>query len=185
MMKKLLISLGLIGALVAIFAIVVAMQPSAYVVTRSAAIAAPPSTVYPLLNDFHNWNSWSPWAKIDPAMKQAWSGPPAGVGAIYTWSGNDKAGEGRMTIADNHIEERVGIALEFTKPYVSSSRIDFTIAREGGGSVVKWTMTGQSGFMLKAVSLFASMDKMVGPDFERGLAQLKTVAESPRASQSH
>jgi hypothetical protein len=174
MLIKILIALGLI---VVVFFIVVSLQPSAYTVTRTATIAAPPSAVYPLIDDFHNWNAWSPWAKLDPAMKQVWSGAPAGVGAIYTWSGNDKAGEGRMTISENQPEEHVGIALEFTRPYVSSSRIDFTIGRQAAGSTVNWTMTGQNGFMLKAVSLFANMDKMVGPDFEKGLAQLKAVAE--------
>jgi Polyketide cyclase / dehydrase and lipid transport len=163
---------------VAIVLGLVIVQPSTYTVTRSATIAAPPPVVFAAINDFHNWQGWSPWAKLDPGMKQTYSGPPAGVGAEYRWSGNASAGEGSMTIIESAPNERVGIQLAFTRTYASSSVISFGIQPGGAGSVVTWNMTGQNNFALKALSLFSSMDKMVGPDFERGLAQLKSGAEA-------
>jgi hypothetical protein len=181
MFKKILLAL-LIAVGVVLGLIIV--QPATYAVTRSTSIAAPPQVVFAQINNFHKWEAWSPWAKIDPAMKQTYSGTAEGPGASYHWSGNDKAGEGDMTIGESVPNERVLIQLAFTRPYVSSCVIAFTVKPDGAGSAVTWNMTGQNNFALKAISLFSSMDKMVGPDFEKGLSQLKTVAETT-ASKPH
>jgi uncharacterized protein YndB with AHSA1/START domain len=175
MWKKILLAF-LVAVAIVLGLIVV--QPATYTVTRSTTIAAPPQTVFAAINDFHKWESWSPWAKIDPAMKQTYSGPPSGTGAAYHWSGNDKAGEGTMTISESVPNDRVVIQLSFIRPYASSSVILLGVRPEGTGTAVTWTMTGQNNFALKAISLFSSMDKLVGRDFEKGLAQLKTLTES-------
>ena len=174
MLKKVLLAFVLA---VAVLAAIVALQPGEYHVERSAAIAAPPAAVFPLIGDFHQWDAWSPWAKLDPAMKLEIAGQPCSAGTTYTWSGNDKAGAGKMTMTECRPNEKVGVDLAFTKPYTSDATLDFTLKPQAEGTAVTWAMTGRSNFMLKAVGLFASMDKMVGPDFEKGLAQLKSAAE--------
>ena len=166
-----LIALAIVGGLIL-------AQPASYSVTRSVNIAAPPAVLFGQVNEFHNWPAWSPWEKIDPAMKRTYEGPASGVGSAYMWSGNDKAGEGKMIIRASDPNDRIGIQLAFTKPYASTSVIAFAFKPEGAGTNVNWTMTGDNNFALKAISLFYGMDKMVGPDFERGLAQLKTLAET-------
>jgi hypothetical protein len=171
MLLAFLMALAIVGGLILI-------QPGTYSVTRSATIAAPASVLFSQVNDFHNWPGWSPWENIDPAMKRAYEGPASGVGSAYMWSGNDKAGAGKMIIRGSDPNERIGIQLAFTKPYASTSVIAFALKPEGAGTKVTWTMTGDNNFALKAISLFYGMDKVVGPDFERGLAQLKTLAET-------
>ena len=170
------IALALLIA-VALVAVLISIQPAQYKVTRRTTIAAPPAVIYNLVSDFHRWNDWSPWAKLDPNMKQRFVGPESGLGAAYSWQGNSDAGEGRMTISEVVPNERVVIFLEFLKPFASSSYTTFTLRPEGANTSVLWSMEGDSTFASKAIQLFSSMDKMVGPDFEKGLAQLKTVAE--------
>ena len=174
MIKKILIG---IAALLLLLVCVIAIQPSAYHIERTATINAPASVVYAQVNDFHKWQAWSPWAKLDPAMKQTYDGPPEGKGAVYTWAGNKDVGEGRMTIIDSHPSDAVRIKLEFLKPFAATSSTDFTFASQGNTTNVKWSMTGNNNFVAKAFSLVMNMDKMVGGDFERGLAQLKSVSE--------
>jgi hypothetical protein len=174
MWKKILLALLL--AIVVVVGLIL-FQPDTYSVERAASMAAPPDKVFANVNDFHMWDAWSPWAKIDPAMKVTYSGAPAGNGAVYKWAGNSQAGSGSMTIGDSVPNDHVTIQLEFTEPYVSTAQITLAMKPEGAGTHVTWTMTGKSNFALKAISLFSSMDKMVGPDFERGLAQLKAVVE--------
>jgi hypothetical protein len=164
---------------VAVVAALIMMQPNEYKVVRTTTIAAPPEKVFANVNDFHRWDAWSPWAKIDPAMKVTFAGPPAGNGAIYNWSGDEKAGEGSMLISDSMSNDHVTIQLSFIRPYVSNAVITLGFQPEGSGTKTTWTMTGKNNFALKAISLFYSMDRMVGPDFERGLSQLKAVAEAP------
>lgn len=165
-------------ALVAVFVIVVATRPADFRVTRTARIAAPPSAVFAQVNDFHNWMAWSPWARLDPAMTQSYEGAPAGPGAAYSWSGNSKVGAGRMTILDSHPSDLIRIKLEFLKPFAATNTAEFTFKPEGGQTVVTWSMTGKNNFMAKAFGLFMNMDKLVGGDFEKGLAQMKSVAEA-------
>jgi uncharacterized protein YndB with AHSA1/START domain len=158
--------------------ILVSSRPATYHVERSATLNAPPEAAYALVHDFHQWQGWSPWAKLDLAMQTNYSGPAAGVGASYSWTGNKQVGEGRMTITDAQPGERLAIRLEFLKPWKSTNATLFTFVRQGQGSVVTWAMDGENNFASKAFSFFSSMDKMLGPDFERGLAQLKLLAEA-------
>jgi hypothetical protein len=175
MLKKILLGLLVI---IVVFCVVVALQPAAFTITRSTTIAAPPAAPFAQVNDFHKWEAWSPWAKIDPAMKQTFEGSPAGTGAIYTWAGNNEVGEGRMTITDTRPAEFVRIKLDFIKPFAATNNAEFTFKPEGEQTRVTWTMTGEKNFFCKAVCMFMNMDDMVGKDFEKGLAAMKTVAEA-------
>lgn len=172
-------ALALLLAL-AVFAVFVQFRPNTYSVQRSISIAAPAENIHPLLSDFHSWSEWSPWEKLDPSMQKTYGGPPSGTGATYAWSGNSEAGAGNMTI-EQDAPQKVGIRLEFLKPFPGRSTLTFTLEPEAGGATrVNWNMLGESTFMTKLMGVFTSMDKMVGPDFERGLAQLKTRAEEKK-----
>lgn len=175
MLKKVLIALlGIIAAL----AVVIALQPSDFRISRSTTIAAPAAAVFEQVNDFHKWDGWSPWAKLDPNMKQSFEGARAGVGARYSWSGNDQVGEGRMTLTESRPSEIIRIKLEFLKPFAATNTAEFSFKADGNQTAVTWSMFGTNNFMAKAFGLFMNMDKLVGGDFEKGLAQLKTVAET-------
>ena len=169
---------GVLVLLVAALAAFVAMQPSEFTISRARTLAAPPAVVFAYLNDFHQWKEWSPWEKLDRAMRREFSGAPAGPGAIYEWAGNDKVGEGRMTIIDSKEPETVSIRLEFLKPYAATNTAEFFITPGGLGTDVTWAMSGHNGFMEKAASLVLNVDKRVGGDFEKGLASLDTVTEA-------
>jgi len=175
MLKKIGIALGVV---VVIFLLVVATRPSTFKIERSLVVAAPPAIVFAQVNDFNLWAAWSPWEAMDPTMKRTHSGAPSGVGAVYDWSGNDKVGEGRMTITESRPGEAVGIKLEFIKPMQATNDTVFTFKAEGEGTQVNWAMSGNNNFMAKAFSLFMNMDDMIGKDFEKGLASMKTVAEA-------
>lgn len=174
MLKK--VALGL-GVVVVVLIAVIATRPSEFAIKRSLAINAPPEIVYAHVVDFHEWAGWSPWDAMDPSMKKTYTGGP-GVGAKYEWSGNDKVGTGAMTIADTKPNEAVGITLEFKTPFEATNRTDLTFAKSATGTDVTWAMTGKNNFMSKAMSLVMDMDKMVGPDFEKGLASLKGLSEA-------
>jgi hypothetical protein len=178
MRKKILIVLATLATVIVIFLIIVAMQPADYRVVRTASIAAPPDKVFAQVNDFHKWEAWSPWAKIDPAAKFNYDGPQAGVGAIFAWVGNKEVGEGRMTLTESHLSDLIRIKLEFIKPFPSTCLTEFTFKPEGKDTVVTWAMSGTKNFMSKAVCMFMNMDKMVGGDFEKGLASMKSVSET-------
>jgi len=175
MIKKILIGLVIV---IVIFVVFVALQPSHYRVERSATMNAPAPVVFAQVNDFHKWNAWSPWAKLDPGMKQTFEGAPAGTGAVYKWAGNSEVGEGQMTIKESHASDLIKIKLDFLKPFAATSDTVFTFTPEGNQTKVTWTMDGEKNFIAKAFHLFMNIDKMVGGDFEKGLAQMKTVAES-------
>lgn len=175
MLRKILIALA---AIVLAFVVVAALQPSDFRVVRSATISAPASAVFAQVNDFHNSEAWSPWEKLDPAMKQTYDGSPAGTGAIYTWAGNNQVGEGRMTLTESRPTELIRIKLEFLKPFKATNTAKFTFKPVGDQTVVTWTMTGENNFIAKAVSLIMNMEKMVGGQFEKGLASMKTVVEA-------
>jgi uncharacterized protein YndB with AHSA1/START domain len=151
-------------------------------VTRSATIAAPPATVFAQVNDLRRWEAWSPWEKLDPAMKRTFAGPESGKDASYGWVGNDKVGEGRMTITESEPDARIAIRLDFIKPFEETSQVGFTFAPEGAGTNVTWTMDGNHSYVSKVMCVFMDMEKMIGTDYEKGLAQLKTVAESTPVS---
>ncbi|HTL51787.1 MAG TPA: SRPBCC family protein [Planctomycetota bacterium] len=179
MLQKLWIALAVFVGLVAIGAIIVATQPSHFKVERTARIAAPPKEVFAQVNDLHKWQAWSPWAKLDPAAKNIYTGPEAGTGAALTWSGNDVVGEGTMTITESKSDEQVRIRLDFVRPYENTCTTTFAFKPEGDGTSVTWRMEGDKGFMGKAVCMFKDMDKMVGGEFDQGLTNLKNVVEKP------
>ena len=150
---------------------------STYRVERSTTIDAPPQVVYEQIASFRGWTAWSPWEEVDPDMTRTYSGATSGVGAVYAWSGNRKAGQGRMTITEATAPSKVGIDLLFEKPFKSRNDTVFTVVPEGSGSRVTWTMVGPMNLGTRVMSLLKPMDKIVGPDFEKGLARLKGVAE--------
>ncbi len=154
------------------------MAGDTYEVQRRTTIAAPPGEIYDRIVNLHRWQSWSPWEDLDPNLQRTYSGAEAGVGAAYEWSGNRKAGEGRMEIVDVTPNEHVSIALQFVKPFKSRSTTEFALEADGDATTVVWTMIGPKTFMTRVMGIFTSMDKMIGPDFERGLAQLKAGAEA-------
>jgi polyketide cyclase/dehydrase/lipid transport protein len=174
MLKKILIGLAL---LIAALVVIVALQPSEFRVERSAAIAAPPADVFAQVNDLHQWDAWSPWAKLDPNAKIAFEGPEAGQGAAMTWAGNDQVGEGKLTIVESLPSDAVKLKVDFVKPYEATSNSDFAFKPDGAGTSVTWTMTAQHNFLEKAFCLVMNGKKMVGDDLEKGLAQLKSFAE--------
>src|SRR5882724_8090568 len=166
------------AVIVVVLVSIVALQPSDFRVARSATISAPPPAVFAQVNDFHKWEAWNPWGKIDPAMKQTYEGAPAGVGAIYTWVGNKNVGEGRMTLTESRPSDLIRIKLEFFKPFAGTNIAEFTFKPEGNQTAVTWSMAGKNNFMAKAIHLFMNMDKMIGGQFEKGLASMKSVVES-------
>jgi hypothetical protein len=169
----------ILAVLVIAFIVIVALQPKAFRVQRSTTISAPAAQVFSQVNDFHNWEAWSPWAKLDPTAKNSYEGSSSGTGAIMTWSGNKKVGEGRMTLTESRPNELIRIKLEFFKPFKATSTAEFTFKPEGGQTAVSWSMYGENNFLAKAFHLFMNCDKMVGGDFERGLANMKSVTEAP------
>jgi hypothetical protein len=180
MARKILIG---VAAVIVLLVLVILTRPATFHVERSIGVGAPPENAFALVNDFHAWPVWSPWEKRDPQMKKTFEGPPAGVGAKYAWSGNDEVGEGHMTLEKSERPSTVGIKLEFLKPFAATNATTFTFAPAAGGSKVTWAMDGENSFMAKAASLFMDMDKMIGADFEKGLAAMKTAAESaPKAA---
>jgi uncharacterized protein YndB with AHSA1/START domain len=179
MLKK--IGLG-IAALLAVLVVVVATRPADFRIARSRTINAPPPVVFGLVNDFHRWPEWSPWEKLDPSMKRELSGAPSGNGAVYFWTGNDKVGEGRMTITDSQPPHALTIRLEFLKPWAATNTASFEFTPSGAGTTVTWAMSGHNNFVSKLFGLFMDMDKMVGPDFERGLANLEAAAAPSAAA---
>ena len=169
-----------IAAVVAVFLIIVALQSPDFRVSRSATMAAPAPAVFAHVNDLHRWEAWNPWGKIDPAMTRSYDGAASGVGAITSWAGNSEVGEGRMTITGSRPGDLVQIKLEFFKPFKATNTAEFTFKPEGNQTSVTWSMSGTKNFMMKAVHLFMNMDKMVGGQFEKGLADLKAIVEKER-----
>jgi hypothetical protein len=172
------IGLIVVLAVAAIFLLALS-KPSSYRIERSTTIAAPPEKIAALVDDFHHWNEWSPWAHLDPIMKTTYSGPPSGVGSVYVWEGNSKVGKGRMEILA--IEPtKTTIKLDFLKPFENHNTSDFVFEPQGSTTRVNWIMNGPLRFFPgKVMSVFTSMDSVIGPDFDKGLANLKAAAEHP------
>ena len=175
MFVKILIALAVI---VVVLAAVVAMQPSEFRVARTATVSAPPAAVFAQVNDLHKWEAWSPWAKLDPAAKNTFEGPSAGPGAVFKWSGNDEVGEGMMTLIDSRPSELITIKLHFVRPFEDTQTSEFTFVPDAKQTIVTWSIYGEKNFISKAVCLFMNMDKMLGGEFEKGLAKLKELVES-------
>ena len=174
MVKKVLLGLLAAVVLVLIFA---ATRPDTFRVERSITIKAAPDKVYALLNDFHQFSSWSPWQGLDPAMKVTHSGAASGPGAVYEWSGNSDVGAGRMEILKAEPSTRVSVKLDFLQPFEGHNTSEYTLIAAGDDTTVTWAMFGPSPYISKVMGVFVSMDSMIGKDFERGLAKLKVVAE--------
>ena len=171
------ILLGLV-AVVAVLAVVIAMRPSDFRVSRSAKFAASPSAVFAQVNDFHNWEAWSPWAKMDPNATSPFEGPSAGEGAKFYWSGNNDVGEGSMTLMESRPNDLIRIKLDFVRPFAGTNDVDFTFKPEGNHeTAVTWSIAGKNNFMSKAVGLFMDCEKMTGDQFEKGLANMKSIVE--------
>ena len=171
---RILVVLVVLGAGVVAYA---ATRPDTFRIERSAAIGAPPEKVFAIINDFSNFPAWSPWQKLDPAMKVVNSGPPSGKGAVSHWDGNDKVGAGRTEILEAAAPNRISMRLDMTRPFAASSLVDYTLKPEGNSTVVTWAMHGPQPLLAKVVGVFMDCEKMVGKDFEEGLANLKALAE--------
>ena len=163
----------LIGALLG-FA---ATRPGNFRVQRAKRIEAPPEEIFALIHDFHQWGSWSPYEKLDPTMKRTYSGAAHGKGAVYEWAGTSKVGSGRMQITDTFPRSRVTIKLDFLKPFECHNVAEFTLDAHGDATNVTWAMQGRQRYLAKVMSIFLNMDKLIGKDFEAGLANMKAVAE--------
>jgi len=188
MFRKIALGLFVCIAVAAVAIVAIAStRPANYHVERSLTMAATPATVHAVLNDLHRFPEWSPWQKLDPAMKITHEGPPSGVGAKYHWVGNNEVGEGRMTITASTPDESVVEKLEFLKPWASTCDVRFSIIRQGDETKVTWAMDGTNDLMAKVMCLFMDMDAMVGKDFNEGLANLKRVTEAgpPAASSTN
>jgi uncharacterized protein YndB with AHSA1/START domain len=154
-----------------------ATKPDHFRIARSTVIKAPPERIYALLDDFHAWGAWSPYEKLDPAMTRTYGGPASGLGSTYAWSGDGKAGAGRMEIVETAAPSKLVVDLNFTKPFQSRSKTFFTLVPEGGATRVTWAMEGPSPFLFRVMDVIFNMDKTAGKDFETGLASLKAQAE--------
>jgi hypothetical protein len=161
-----------------IFFVVIAGRPDEFIVSRSGKFFAPPAIIFAQVNDFHKWEAWSPWAKMDPNCKNTFSGAPAGKDAGFAWDGNKKVGAGRMTILESRSSDLIRIKLEFLKPFKANNTAEFTFKPEGNQTVVTWSMSGKNNFFFKAFGVFMDCDKMIGKDFGKGLAAMKSVAEA-------
>lgn len=179
--KILLILLILLAALSAY----VASRPDTYTVERSAVIEAPVEVTFEQVNDFRRWDAWSPWDELDPEQKKTYTGPDQGEGAVTAWSGNDQVGRGKMTITESVENEKVVIDLQFQEPFESESTTTFRFEPAGENQTrVSWSMSGETGLMMKAMSLFMNFDEMVGNDFERGLSMLDDAAREEAAERA-
>jgi polyketide cyclase/dehydrase/lipid transport protein len=180
MLKKILIGLAV---LILGFVVVVALQPSEFQMERSTKIAAPAADIFPLVNDFHKWDSWSPWAKLDPNAKIGFEGPPEGEGAIMTWSGNSEVGEGKMTLTESRPNELIKTRVDIVKPFAGSSTADFTFKPDGDQTAVTWSVAAHHNFLEKGLCLIFGGKRMMSGLMDKGLAQMKAAVESkPSAS---
>jgi Polyketide cyclase / dehydrase and lipid transport len=161
----------------------IATRPAEFTIERTAQVNASPEAVFPLIDNFHNWQSWSPFEKLDPEMKKSFEGPEAGAGASYAWNGNGQAGEGRMTIEQSRPNDGVDMKLEFTRPFASTCKTKFLLVPDSGGTKVTWRMEGSNSFIGKAMSLVMNMDQMIGKEFEEGLSNLNKVTQEPVAQE--
>lgn len=173
MLIKILIGVALLIAVVLILA---ATRPDTFSVERSASIKAAPEKIFPLINDFHQWDAWTPYNK-DREMKKSYSGAASGVGASSAWEGNREVGQGSITISESVPPTKIVMDLQMVKPFNCRNRVEFTLTPTADATTVRWAMSGASNYFSKLMGLFINMDKMVGKDFETGLAGLKSLAE--------
>lgn len=178
MLEIIAVAAAVIAVAIAVVLVLAVRRPDSFQVTRSTRISAPPGAVFALIADFRRWTAWSPWEAKDPAMTRTYGATTSGVGAEYAWAGNKDVGRGRMRITEASSPSRVVLALDFESPFKAHNTVEFTLAADGTATDVTWTMRGPTLFMAKIVHVFMSMDRMVGGDFEAGLAKLKVAAEN-------
>jgi len=179
-MSNVLLIIGIpVVAVIAAVLIIAATKPDTFRVQRSATIAAPAEAIFAHINDFHRWPAWSPYERKDPAMKKTFSGATTGEGAIYEWEGDKNVGKGRIEITDA-APTRVALNLDMLKPFEAHNKVEFTLQPQGNATLVTWAMNGHTPYLAKILHVFFNMDRMVGGDFEAGLANLKAIAESQR-----
>jgi uncharacterized protein YndB with AHSA1/START domain len=174
MFKIIAIVLALLVVAVLVYA---SRQPDSFRIERSITIAAPAEKIFPLVNDLHQWEAWSPWEKIDPALKRSYSGPQSGKGAGYAWTGNKDVGQGSMEIIESTPSSKVVLSLHFLKPFEARNTVEFVLLPQANGTQVTQAMYGPSPLMSKIMGLVFSMDKIVGSKYEEGLASIKALAE--------
>ena len=174
MLWTILIIFAVVIAAILIFA---ATKPDAFRIQRSLTIAAPPEKIFPYLNDYRRWQDWSPYEKKDPAMKRTFSGPATGPGAIYEWDGNKNVGKGRIEITEDSPNARLAFNLDMLKPFEAHNKGELSLQPQGSATVVTWAMHGRTPYLAKILHVFFNMDRMAGGDFEKGLADLKAIAE--------
>ena len=177
MLEIIAIIAAVLAIAIVIILILASTKPATFSVRRSAVVQAPAEVIFPLINNFHQWARWSPWEKRDPAMKRDYSGAESGKGAVYAWDGNKNVGSGRMEILEASAPSKVVIKLDFFKPFEAHNTAEFTMLPQGGATNVVWVMHGPAPFMSKVMQVFMSFDKMIGKDFETGLARIKSVSE--------
>ena len=166
-----------LAIVIAIVLILAATKPNTFSVQRATTVKAPPERIFPLINDFHQWGSWSPYENKDPAMKRSFSGAADGRGAVYGWEGNKNVGSGRMEILDTSKPSKIVIKLDFFTPFEGHNTAEFTMLPQGDAINVTWLMYGPAPFMHKVMQVFMNIDNMIGKDFEVGLANIKTISE--------
>ncbi|MFH0130650.1 SRPBCC family protein [Variovorax sp. VaC1] len=170
------IALVVVAAIAALL-IFAATRPDTFRVERTARIQAPAEKIFPLIDDFHRWGTWSPYEKLDPEMKRTFGGSASGKGATYAWDSKGKAGAGRMEIVESSPSSKIAINLDFTSPMEGHNLAEFTLQPQGDATMVTWSMQGKSPYVAKLMGIFFNMDQMIGKDFEAGLANLKTATE--------
>ena len=176
-MKVLAVIAVILVVAIVVVLVLAARKPAGFRIERATSIKAPPDKIFALINDFRNWRAWSPWERMDPNLRRSYGGAERGEGAVYEWEGNSKVGKGRMEIVEAPPPSRVAIKLDFLKPFEAHNTAEFTLVPRGDATEVTWAMHGPNLFIGKVMSVFMSMDRMIGKDFEAGLANLKTAAE--------
>ena len=170
----------ILAVILIIFLAMAAMRPSDFRISRSASIPASPTALFAQVDTLRNWEAWSPWLEADPNATTTYAGPPAGPGASFAWAGNNKVGAGRTTLIESRPNELVRFRLDFLRPFKATNQAEFTFKPEGNRTTVTWTMTGNYNFISKAVGLIINCDKMVGGQFEKGLAKMQKMVESAK-----
>jgi hypothetical protein len=176
-----IITLLIVAALLAVVLLLAVLQPKDFCYERRAVVAASPEEIFPHVNELKRWLAWSPWEKMDPAMRRTFAGPPAGIGAVYAWDGNRQIGAGRMTVTDSQPATLVRIRLEFFRPFACINRVEFTFRKTANGTAVTWSMAGTNKFIGRVMGVFINMDKMCGTQFAEGLENLRRVVERSAA----
>ena len=177
MLETIAIVAVVLAIAIAIVLILAATKPDSFGVQRAAIVDAPPESIFPLINDFRQWGSWSPYEHKDPAMKRTFSGAARGNGAVYAWEGDKNVGSGRMEILEASAPQKIVIKLDFFTPFEGHNTAEFTMLPQGDGTHVTWLMHGPANFMSRLIQVFMNLDNMIGKDFEAGLANLKTITE--------